>query len=219
LLQQNLSSFHVQLLAVPGYGLAQAYITFEKLKKEISNEDIIVLTYVEDYKKRDVAAPSWLRWVGKPSSSTAEKLEHPKVSLDTLGRVQITLVPLYCRYNKEYCDQPDPSEDEMNRVTAALINAIARGSQAKFFLMHLSPSLSQVSQARDPVLNMIDKQISVISALDRDFGYFIHDDVAGFNSHPGPYWHYAVADKLVKALSSAGALDEAAMMQAGRPSQ
>jgi hypothetical protein len=42
--------------------------------------------------------------------------------------------------------------------------------------------------------------LEVISALHQDFGYFIRDDIAGFDGHPGPYWHYAIAQKIISRI-------------------
>ena len=30
---------------------------------------------------------------------------------------------------------------------------------------------------------------------------FIQDDIEGFDSHPGPYWHYAISRRLLEILS------------------
>jgi hypothetical protein len=82
----------------------------------------------------------------------------------------------------------------MGRVSAALINGIAAMTPAKVYLLYLS------GPADNPVLKQIDARIEIISVLPADFDYFINDDVEGFDPHPGPYWHYAVASRLIDRL-------------------
>jgi hypothetical protein len=205
LLQQNRKDLNVTLLANGGYGTVQAYINFERLKPSLKPEDVLIVGYTAFYKRRDVAAPSRLFEIGKPKTPTSDNPNNTaaKAALDANGQIKISYVPIYCKFSPDYCKQPDPPPAEMNRVTAALINHIARNTSAHVLLLHFGKEqdyYQQVPELHDPVPAMLDKRVQVIHAMNDEFGSFIRDDVAGFNSHPGPYWHYAMFTKLKEVL-------------------
>ena len=96
--------------------------------------------------------------------------------------------------NDHYCNQTDPSKDEMARTTAALINEIAKTSSAPVYLLHFDGS------KQNPVFGFLSGSVRRISALKEDFDHVIRDDALGFDAHPGPYWHYAISRKLIQTL-------------------
>ena len=199
LLAQSLGDSRVTLLANAGYSLVQAFVNFERIKDKITENDIIILGYADFFKTRHVAAPSWTRFWGEAPPFLPANLTYPKASLDAGGNIQIGQAPLYCNFNPDYCKQPDPPRQEIDQVTAALINHIARNTRAKTYLLHIH------DEPGDPVFNLLDKNIHIISALPRDFDYIILDDILGFDPHPGPWWHYAMFKKLAEALPAASA--------------
>jgi len=197
LLRQSLKNTNVKLVANAGYSLIQAFINFERIKNDIGENDIIILGYADFYKPRHVAAPSWTKEWGEPPPFMPSNLTYPKASLDANANIQIGHAPLYCKFNPDYCQQADPPQEEQDKVTTALINHIARNTRAKVYLLHIHEAPG------DQVLKLIDKNISIISALPRDFDYLIMDDILGFDPHPGPWWHYAMFKKLAETLPQA----------------
>jgi hypothetical protein len=119
----------------------------------------------------------------------------PKATINSQGSVEISFIEQNCTYNAGYCDQDDPSAEQMNKVSTAIVNEIADGTNARVYLMHFDGSRS--NQLRQNVR----KSVTVISALPDDFDYAIKDDVMGFDErHPGPWWNYAISQKLIGSL-------------------
>src|SRR5215813_13804941 len=199
LLQQARKDVCVRLFAVGGYALTQSFIQFHKLLGQIKPSDIIILGYADYFDVRTVVAPSRLRevrdWFQKHGLLLAEdRVTLPKALLDDRGAIHITYVQQRCDENDHYCNQTDPSKDEMARTTAALINEIAETSSAPVYLLHFDGS------KQNPVFGFLSGSVRGISALKEDFDYLIRDDVLGFDAHPGPYWHYAISRKLIETL-------------------
>ncbi len=99
---------------------------------------------------------------------------------------------MYCRYNQAYCNGPEPSADDRNAVSRALLQAIAKRVTAKIYILHF------FGDASDPALRDLPPSVEVISATSRDS--IPRDDVMGLDNHPGPYWHYAIYSKLRQVL-------------------
>jgi hypothetical protein len=192
LLQQAMPNFNVRLFAAPGYSLTQAFLNFERLKHEISDRDTIIVGYGDFYDIRHVIAPAWLRELNEPIVRATRWL--PKASVSPSGVVSFSYVQQDCSINRLYCQQPDPTKEEMQNVTAALANHIAENTNANLYLLHFS------GVADNPVLHLLSKRFVLISALPSDFDYQIRDDVMGYDRHPGPYWHYAIFKKLQAGL-------------------
>lgn len=204
LLQQNRKDLNVTLLANGGASLTQAYLNFERLRPTLRPEDVLILGYTAYYKRRHVMAPSRIVENGDVPGTEGSHAMVPRAKLTENGQIKIDYISAYCKFSGDYCKQPDPSPDEMNRVTAALINHIARNSPAQVYLLHFGSEhdyYEPVPQPHDPVPEMIDKRVKIIHAMDDDFGSFVRDNVAGFDSHPGPYWHYAMFTKLKDLLA------------------
>ena len=204
LLQQNRKDLNVTLLANGGYSLTQAYLNFERLKPTLRPDDVLILGYTAYYKRRQVMAPSRIVESGEPPGTEGSHATVPRATLGENGQIKIDYISAYCKFSGDYCKKSDPSPDEMNRVTAALINHIAKNSPAQVFLLHFGSEhdyYEPVPQPHDPVPEMLDKRVKIIHAMDNDFGSIVRDTVAGFDSHPGPYWHYAMFTKLKELLA------------------
>jgi hypothetical protein len=199
LLQQSRRDLRVRLFALGGWGLVQSYVNFNKIKFEIRPEDFIVIGYADFLDIRHVMAPSHLRaiskWHEERGAGPAENLLLPAATVNAEGRIEISPVQQLCSINKAYCQRSDPSKSEMAKVSAALINYIAANTEARVFVLHYD------GDPGNPIFDLLDNRIVRISALARDFDYFIRDDVAGFDPHPGPYWHYAISRKLIEVLA------------------
>lgn len=196
-LQAALPQVDVRLFALGGYSTVQAWRRIAKLKDGITADDTIVIGYADFYDVRNVAAPSRMKKVNE--ARTNQRTLRPlgaalKADLDDDGAIRMSLVSEDCGNNGGYCERPDPAPEYMGRVSAALIDGIAAMTPAKVYLLYLSGS------ADNPVLKQINPRIEIISVLPADFDYFINDDVEGFDPHPGPYWHYAVASRLIARL-------------------
>jgi hypothetical protein len=197
LLQQARKDLCVKLFAVGGYGMTQSFILFNKVRNQINPNDIIILGYADFFDLRTVMAPSRLReardW-NKPRLVPLDSIMLPKAAFDAQGAIRISYVQQRCDENSGYCDHNDPTKDEMMRITAALINQIAQNSEATVYLLHFE------GMNNNPIFGLLDDRVHRISALGEDFDYFVRDDIAGFDPHPGPYWHYAISRKLLEAL-------------------
>jgi hypothetical protein len=197
LLQQARKDLCVTLFAVGGYGMTQSFIQFQKILSQIRSSDIIILGYADYFDVRTEAAPSRLREVRdwfKNHDRPADRVMLPKATLDGQGVIHITYVQQRCDENNGYCNQPDPSKDEMAHITAALINEIAETTKAPVYLLHFDGT------KQNPMFGSLNGSVRRISALPEDFDDFIRDDIVGFDSHPGPYWHYAISRKLIETL-------------------
>lgn len=201
LLQNAMPSFEVKLFAFGGYSLTQAYIRFEKLKQLIRPQDIIVLGYSDFFDIRHVSAPSRVQEINEwtlrvyPKLMRNKNLFLPKAWLSKKGEIEVSYVNRSCAENNGYCEQSDPSRSEMTGVSAKLINHFSANTPAKVCLLHLQGNFA------NPVFELLSNKVNRISALPRDFDHFIHDDIEGFDPHPGPYWHYAIYQKLLGALT------------------
>ena len=195
LLQNGMPSSKFYLHAAGGWSLSNALINFEQLKGSLSANDVIVLGYAGFYKIRHVAAPSRLRQYGNPGRAANPYIKHVRISMTNNKTLSVDYVPVFCIHNQEYCSQPDPPSDYIDSVTAAIINTIAEHSKAKVYLFHFDGSKS------DPVLKMLNSKVKVISSLGEDFDYRFRDDIMGLDEHPGPFWHYAMFQKLLVVLN------------------
>jgi hypothetical protein len=200
-LQMARPDYNVRLLGVAGYGLLHNYLRFLQLKKDIHQNDIIVIGYADYYDFRNVAAPSRLRDIDArlksnfPGGITARADKYtPKAELRDDDQLAVRLVSQDCEEMADYCKQPDPPQPYMTAVSARLINEMGRSAAAQTILLHTDGS------KLNPVFSAVDKNIKLISALKEDFGYFIRDTVLDFDVHPGPYWHYAISRKLLSVI-------------------
>ena len=126
----------------------------------------------------------------------SRNLRLPKASADDKGEIDISYIHENCASNYGYCNQSDPSEEEMAKVTASLINYFDNNTDAKIVLLHFQ------GPRNDRVFDMLNDNISVIHATESDFNYFIRDDIEGFDRHPGPHWHYAISRRLIESLKT-----------------
>jgi hypothetical protein len=188
LLQAAHPDKRVHLFALGGYGLAQTYLRFKQIKDQLSSEDIVVLGYADYLDIRNVAAPSRLRqvarWVKRMKPQDFLELKIPKAAVGPDGDLVFALVDQNCEASK--CEVAEPTQDYMTSISARLINEIAELTPARVMVLHFKGSKT------NPLFAKLDRRVEVISALSKDFGYFIQDDIEAFDPHPGPYWHYAI---------------------------
>lgn len=195
LLQQKHPNTHVRLFAIGGYSLSNAYIDFQKIKFKLTEKDIVILGYGDYYRRRHVASPKRLKEYGKKMAHFSSSPKHVRVELDDSGNLKFGLVPLFCEDSVQYCEQKEPEEDYMNRVSAKLINEIAKNTRAKVYLLFISGSKS------DPLLKMLDPSITVVSGLSEDIDYEFQDVIMDYDKHPGPYWHYTMFSQIHDQIS------------------
>jgi hypothetical protein len=199
LLQQARKDLCVKLFAVEGYGMTQSFILFNKLRNQIKPNDIIILGYADFLLDRTMVAPSRLRyveyWFKQKYGRLPDSVMLPRAAFDAQGAIHISYIPQRCDENDGYCAQTDPTQHEMTRVTAALINQISEASNAPVYLLHLHGT------KQDPIFGLLGGSVRRISALQEDFDYFMTDDILGFDDHPGPWWHYAISRKLIKTFA------------------
>jgi hypothetical protein len=110
------------------------------------------------------------------------------------GTIRIARVHQRCELNNGYCDQPDPAGPVLADVSAAIINYIAANTSARVYLLYFD------GDGHNRALAHLNSRVILVSARPADFVSFVRDDVAGFDGHPGPYWHYAISRKLLTVL-------------------
>ncbi len=195
-LQMARPEYNVKLFALTGYSLVQTYLRIQQLQSEISERDILIIGYADFYDVRNVVAPFRLRelerWPLRRSQVYNELDKVPRAYIGSNNQLSIALVDQDCRVVRRYCDSADPSYSEMQAVSLRLIHEIAGATKAKAYLLYID------GVGGNPVVQNCG--VEVISALPQDFGYFIRDDIQGFNPDPGPYWHYAIARKLISRI-------------------
>jgi hypothetical protein len=200
-LYQALPDWNVRLVALGGWSLTQAWLNFERLK-EIGPDDIVILGYADYFDVRHVQAPSrlleiedWLKRINQP----IPPFQLPKAALAPGGgsgsAVTIGYIDQRCAVLGDYCRRPDPSQQEMTDVAAALVNQIADRSPAKVYLLHFAGSPD------NPVRRKVGPKVQVIGAVRSEFDSVVQDDIIGFDGHPGPFWHYAISRKLLDGIA------------------
>ena len=195
LLQQKYADMKFYLHAAGGWSLSNALVNVINLKEDIGRNDIVILGYGDFYKSRHVAAPARMKQFLSPRNNVPDGLGHLKLSLDDSDELTSEIIPLFCENMVNYCEQPNPSKEYMNKVTAKLINEIASRLDARIILLHFEGDLT------DPALADLDPKIEVIPATSKTYKYKIKDDILGINSHPGPFWHYAIFSRLEQNLN------------------
>jgi hypothetical protein len=199
LLQQARKDLCVKLFAVEGYGVTQSFILFNKLRNQIKSSDIIILGYADFGLDRTMVAPSRLRyveyWFKQKYGRLPDSVMLPSAALDAQGAAHISYIQQRCDENGGYCTKSDPTQDEMTRVTATLINQISEISDAPLYLLHFEGT------KHNPIFALLSDSVRKISALPEDFDYLMTDDIMGFDDHPGPWWHYAISRKLIKTFA------------------
>ena len=195
-LHQALPEWNVSLHALGGWSLTQAVLNVERLK-DVAPGDIVVLGYAGFYDVRHVMAPSrlreidtWLAAIGQPVPA----FQLPRAARGADGGVVFSTIDQRCAVLDGYCQRPDPPQAEMTAVTAALVNRIARATGVRVYLLHFAG-------APDPALYAaLDPAVTLVRALRPDFDTVVQDDILGFDGHPGPYWHDAIARRLLAAI-------------------
>jgi hypothetical protein len=198
-LQRARPDLGVRLHALSGYALGQALLRFRDLSDRLAAEDVVILGYADFYDERHVVAPSRLRYLDYYQRTRGVEdliaVRLPRIDLAADGSPIVSYVEQDCARNGGHCDRPDPDRLHMRRVSAALINTIARETPARVLLLRLRGSRD------DPVYGMLDPRVEIVSALPDDLEGAVRDDIAGFDDHPGPYWHDAVGQRVAEFLA------------------
>src|SRR5262249_48535665 len=153
----------------------------------------IVIGYADYFDVRNVAAPSRIKemeqWTRERDPQQIGKLPKiPKTIMGPDGVLKFELAEQSCALSD--CEAADPSDSYMRSVSAHLINEIVESAKATVYLLFFEGA------ANNPILQMIDKRVELISALPQNLPSGVRDDINGFDPHPGPYWHYAIASLL-----------------------
>jgi hypothetical protein len=202
LLQTAFPDAVVQLHALAGYSWANALVTMQRIKDRIRPGDVIVLGYALYYKERHVAAPARLRSIRDWMASTFPEVElDPKdrvirARLVSGGRLALDTIPMHCKFDPAYCAGPEPTADEVDKVSRELLRAIASTTTEKILLLHM------FGPKNDPVLRDPPANVEIVAATPRDFTYVMQDNIMGLDDHGGPYWHYAIYSKLKPVIAA-----------------
>ena len=199
-LQSYFPEKEVKLYAMGGYALGQTYLRFLQLKQDMKEGDTIILGYADFYDRRNVASPEWMKnvheWLKKWEPNAIDiKRTVPRISLNKTNQIEVDYVQQNCKFNQDYCEGVGPTPEEQTEVSVAIINFIATNTAAQVYVLHF------LGSGENPLRSKLSQRVKLISALKKDFGYFVWDDIEGFDPHPGPYWHYAISRLLIGALS------------------
>jgi hypothetical protein len=201
LLQAGLPRAEVHLLALGGYSWPNALVTLRRIADRIRPGDAVVLGYAWYYKERHVAAPARLRsirdWMATsfPQTEPNPKDRLARARLDAAGALVLDTIPMHCKFAPANCSAAEPTPEETDKVSIALLHAIAERSRAKIYLLHF------FGPRDDPVLKELPGTVELIEATPEDFPYVMRDDIMGFDEHGGPYWHYAMYSRLLPLLA------------------
>jgi hypothetical protein len=201
LLQAAFPRDAVHVHALGGWSWPNALVTLRQLGDRVRPGDVVVLGYAFYYKERHVAAPARLRsirdWM---ASSFPDVVLDPKdrllrARLDGDGKLTLDTIAMHCKFAPETCTAPEPTLDYSDRVSKALLAAIAAATPAQVKLVQI------FGPTNDAVLTGLPANVELIRARPEDFSYAMRDDVMGFDDHGGPYWHHAIFTKLRAAIS------------------
>ena len=201
LLQAAFAQDAVHVHALGGWSWPNALVTLRQLEGRVRPGDVVVLGYAHYYKERHVAAPARLRsirdWM---ASSFPDVVLDPKdrllrARLDGEGKLTLDTIAMHCKFAPENCAAPEPTLEYSDKVSKALLQAIAAATPAQVKLVHL------FGPTDDAVLAGLPANVELVRARPEDFSYAMRDDVMGFDDHGGPYWHHAIYTKVRAAIS------------------
>jgi len=182
------NQYTVQNISFGGWGTTEELITVRRFADSLGQDDVVILGYADYYKRRNVAAPSWLRVLTSPAVRAAYEGVGLSVARahTSHSSVAIDFVPLSCKMADKYCDQPDPSQNVMNATTIALYKEVADRIKSRLAVLYLQ------GPDEDPVLSFLRKRnIPIIDGRLDQSKYYMDDNIAGYDTHPGPIANYS----------------------------
>jgi hypothetical protein len=199
LLQQSLPDYSVMNFAQNGYGNVQGLIQLRRLRSTLEPDDIVLLIYGNYFNIRNVAAPSRLRQFQGDSDAYrySDALTHPQAVLNQ-GKLEIRYLPLLCSVSNGYCDQPDPSQEQMYAVTTAIFDEIIESINARVIVGYTSGP-----DQGDPVIAFL-KQRSIEVIDMRPSPVLYQQESLPFDGHPGPIGQYHYFRKVLDYLQRTG---------------
>ncbi|MFH0944476.1 MAG: hypothetical protein V2A76_04690 [Planctomycetota bacterium] len=193
LLQQRLPGWNVKNYAVYAFGNVHALMQMREFLDDRGRKPpaVAVFAYCSFHRKRNVAAPSWLR----PETLTPKfrpDMRYPRASIEN-DRVRIDLVSFLVPDEAE-----DPPIEEQNLVTLAIFRELAEECRKHGIKPVLGVQF--VNGESDPVpdycrdelgFTVVDMQVDI-----KDPRY----NVLPYNRHPSAEAHRLYADKLTPVL-------------------
>jgi hypothetical protein len=200
LLQAVMPRAAVRLHALGGYSWANALVTMDRIKGRIG-PNVVILGYAHYYKERHVAAPARLRdirdWMATSFPETDPNPDDRLIRARLDGdRLVLDTIAMHCKFDPAYCSGADPTPQDTDRVSIALLRSIAERSRAKIYLLHF------FGPKDDPALAGLPGNVELIAATPADFTYVMRDNAMGFDDHAGPYWHYAMYSRLIQHIAN-----------------
>ena len=207
LLNSKIKEAKFKLWAAPGYSLGNALLQIRETPNIFGQEDIILLFYAGYFDIRHVQAPSRIRAYGKPRKSLSDtSIKVPRFLLQN-DSLKVSYTSIFCEYSGNYCNQPDPKREEMQNVTVEILREIKRLAKSKIVLVYFWGSddeklldCSKIAKAEKVLVKAEELGIEVHRFDPCSFEYFVADNIAGFDSHPGPFWHYEMSKRLEPLL-------------------
>lgn len=192
LLQERFPEFEVKNYGVYAYGNVHALLQLRQLLEQEGQAapEMVVFAYNSFHKKRNVAAPSWLR----PESLAPNlhpDMRYPRASLRD-GDLEVDLVSFQVPDSAE-----DPPPEERDRVTKAIFLELSKLCRAH----GIKPVLGiQSLTGSDPVPDYCRDELGfTVSNMHVSIKQPIYN-VLPYNSHPSAQAHRVYAEKLTATL-------------------
>jgi hypothetical protein len=199
LLQQSLLDYSVLNFAQNGYGNVHALIQLRRLSQILESDDIVLLAYADYFNIRNVAAPSRMREFDNTRDTYryGNHLTHPKAVLKQ-RILTIEYVPLLCEHSHGYCDQENPSPNQMFEVTQTIFANIVNMVKARVVVGYINGRAQD-----DPVIAFLRQRgVDIIDM--RPSSEWYERDSLPFDRHPGPIAHYHYFKKILNYLEGGG---------------
>jgi hypothetical protein len=177
--------YTVKNFAGGGWGTTEELITIRNIADQLRPDDVVILGYASYYKIRNVAAPDRVRFEASIAADYGNtKLRHSRARVSN-SSVTIDFVPLDCNTPEKYCDQPSPSPAVADETTIAMYREILDRVKSRIAVLYLRGSDD------DPVLAFLkQRKVAIIDGRPDRAKYFMNDDVAGYDTHPGTIANY-----------------------------
>lgn len=193
LLQRRFGGIAVRNYAVYAFGTVHALLQMREFLDNRKREPpaVAVFDYCSFHRKRNVAAPSWLR----PETITPKfdwEMRHPRASIEG-DRLRIDLVSF-----RVPDDAEDPPIDEQNRVTMAIFRELAEECNRHGIKPVLG--VQSLGDGQDPVPEYCREELGFTVV---DMMVDIREprfNVLPYNRHPSAAAHRIYADRLGPVL-------------------
>ncbi len=201
LLQTRLPDYQVINLTMTSYSSVQALLQLQQLDPPPGPDDIVVLEYqcitnpftVGD---AELLHPLQHGYELQLGDAAMRQMDVPYAVLDGGGKATIHRVNLACvGANRPDCAVPQPMDlSAAKRVTAAVFDEILAHATGHLVMTYVK------GPDDDAVVRHLRSRGVLVADVRSHNGYPDASDVIAIDSHPGPFWHHQIYDRLLDAL-------------------